>query len=461
MLSFALTLALAAQGTGNGATPTYTVLITVDNDEETLLNGNGLVEAGLLRQDEIGYFVPAPKAIYSAGPYCTMSTQWAYLGDADNDGRYADDSVEAPGDRVDALLVKNSVIPGNGRDVFISKETAEGFSTAVEDGDVFRFAGPSGALEFFVKEDQLLVAIGQLATADLDLDAIAQSATGDLFLSFADAETVGGVSADDGALIYIPASAITYDGAGNITTITASSAVIAATEAQMAAFVTASGMRTSVGGTPSYTELTALEIDPNGGTFTPPNAPSLTLPNLLFCWNGFSNDGAILSTALGGSIASINGVQMASSVATTGLQVGLLPDSTGIFGLDGLALVPAVLQPLTVENYPRNLITSLPSWHRIEISGAPAFSTLFVLGDQGPVGSGSALPSIMVPPFGELFVGVTGGGVLLGNTFSDSDGFADLQLLLTDPVLVGKNFVFQVFDATLLKLSDPAALQLL
>ncbi|MFN0205107.1 MAG: hypothetical protein ACKVS6_02190 [Planctomycetota bacterium] len=448
--------------TTSAAAQTHSIIFSLDSDEVTLINGNGLVEAGLLRQDEVGIVTPVP-GLYSAYSFLTMSTQWAYLGDADSDGRYADDSVEAPGDRVDAIMVRLATpSPLSGRAIFISKETAEGFAAAsFEDGDVFRFVGPTGALEFFVTETQLLTAIGQAATADLDTDAIAQGPGGDLFVSFADDELVNGISAPDGSLIYIPAASITYDANLNVASIASGAAIIAATEAQMSAMMIASGVRTSVGGVPSLTELTALEIDPAGGTFAAPNSPSNILPNLLFAWNGFSNDGAILSTAGGGTIPTINGIPLADSVATTGLQIGVLPTSTGIFGIDGLAIVPFQPNPFVLENYPRNLITSQPSWHRFEFSGATPGSLVFVLADAGPAGAGSALPSLDLPPYGELFIALGGGGVILGSSVADVDGFADLQLLFNDPILNGLNIVIQGFDFTTQTLSAPAAIQFL
>ncbi len=457
-----LTLALAGAGFAQ-----HSVVFALDSDENTFSNGNGLFESGLLKEDEVAIVTPTV-GLYSASAWLTMSCQWAYLGDADNDGRYADDSVEAPGDDTDSVFVKRfpsaPVGPLTQRDLYISKESSDGFAAGtIENGDVFRYiGGPNGTLEVFVREDDLLVAIGQASTSDLNTDAICQSSTGDLFVSFADNELVNGVNANDGSIIMIPASAIAYDGNFNVASITAGSAIKIAEEADMFTVVAASGMKTSVGGTitaSNVSELTALEIDPNGGTWTTPLGGQ-TVPNLLFAWQGFSNDGGIVSTAGGGSIATINGIAMGSTVATTGLQIGMLPTSTGIFGMNGLAVIDAQANPFVSENHPRNLITSLPSYHRVEFSGATPGAIVAVLGDVGPAVSGSALGSLVFPPFGELFI-TSVEGVNLGSVVADTGGFANMVLILTSPTLVGLNVVFQGFDLSTFTLSAPAALQFL
>ncbi len=455
-----LLVVILAATLSSSAAAQHSVLFSFDGDELTLDNGNGLVEIGLLHQDEIGVVTPGP-GFFSAQPFLSLGAQWAYLGDADNDGRYADDSVDGPGDEVDALFVKASAVgPITPRDVFMSRETEDGFGPGFLDSDVFRFVGPNGALEIFVSEAQLVSAIGQAPGSDVDLDAICQASDGALYFSFSLDETVGGVTAGDGALLCIPANAITYDAQGNVSFVAASSAAIVATEADMDALVVNSGMRSSVGGTPSYTDLAALEIDPAGGTWTSPQFPGTDLPNMLFGWEGFSNDGAILSTANGGSLATINGFAMASATATTGTQIGMLPDSTGLGGLNGLALIPTQAPPFVVENYPRNLITSQPSFHQLQYSGASPGGLIAVTVNVGPGGSGSALPSQTIAPFGELFGNLLSFQVLV-NIPADSAGQAVVTTILNSPALTGRNLVFQGIDLTALRLSTPAALQFL
>jgi hypothetical protein len=438
------------------------ILFAMDGNEVVLDGAGGLAAASLLREDEVGIVTPTPAGGYSASTFLSLGAQWAFLGDADLDGRYADASTTGPGDDTDAVFVKR--VGGTGgssqRDVYFSKEGTAGFASGFEDGDVFRYA-TQGTIETFVTEVDLLIAIGQAASADVDLDAICQTATGALLVSFADTESINGTSALDGSIVLIPAASIAYDANGNVTTIAAGSAVEVATEADVNAMIAQSGVRTSVGGSPSTSiDLTALDIDPNGGTWTAPQTGQ-TLPNLLFAWSGFSNDGAILSTQAGGSIATLNGVQLGSTTATTGAQIGMLPDSTGLGGIMGLGIVPfTAREPLVVENYPTNLITSSTIlWTRQETSGATPGGAVFVLVGFGGTTPGGSLPITPLGPIGDLF-GIA--PFVLGSSTADGGGHASLVTLMPSSLVgTGANLVWQSFDVGAGRLSTPAAMQFL
>ena len=436
----------------------HTLLINMDGDELTLDNGNGLVSVGTCGEDEVYAVTPAPGPKPSAAPFLSRACQWALLGDADADGRYADDSTLAPGGDIDAIFVRaGDVGPFGVRDIFISKESNTGFAAGLDDGDVFRYAGPLGALEFFVTEAQLRTALGTASTS-VDLNALCQNAAGDLFFSCS--LSISGIM-DDGDLLYIPAAAITYDGSGNITAIAASSAVVAATEAEMLAAITASGFKTSTGDDASTSfDLSGLEIDPAGGTWTPASS-GLTISNLLFAWSGYSNDGAVISTAGGGSIGMINGVPLASTAATQGDQIGLLPDSTGLGGLEGIALIPEQQHQLVLENYPVDLHTSTGtgySWHRVELAGMTpnSYAQLFMV--FGPITPGGAVPSTTAFN-GEFFTFGPSAFNLLP-VFTDAKGFGQFSITIPPlPALPGNNIVFQVVDYTTRTVSTPAAVQ--
>jgi len=464
-MRLALSLTCAAATTLAGTIAAQDSLVfCMDGDEVTLDNASGLVEAGLIRQDETAIVTPGPGA-YSAAPFHTMNLQWGYLGDADGDGRVCDSSSGGPGDDTDAVFVKRfpaspagSVTP---REVFLSKEGNAGFDTSTfEDGDVFRYAS-QGALEVFVTEAMLLDAIGA-PTGDVDVDAICQTDQGDLFLSFADTETLPGGSSEDGDIIFIPASAITYDASFNVSAIASGTAEVVLTEDDVIAFTANSLMLTSVGGTPSTSiDTTALELDPAGGTFTSPTTLG-TYPNIWFAWSGFSNDGAVLSTAGGGSLASLNGALLASDVATTGAQLGLTPDSTGLGGLMGMALVPGGSNPLTVENHPTSLITSSTIlWSRQEVSGATPGSPVVFFTTLGAAGAGVVPPAIGLPGFG----GVVYGNLtpyLLGTVNADAGGYAG-NVFTLPTVLVGSaaHLMMQAFDFAAFSFGEPAPIQFL
>ena len=446
-----LVIALAGQ-----AGAQHTVLFALDSDEFTLDLGSGLLGVGTCGEDEVDSVTPAFGA-YSARPFLTRAAQWSYIGDADLDGRFVNDAELAPGGDVDCVFVRRGTTgPVGPRDVFISKESTNGMAAGFADGDVFRYAGPSGALEVFVSEAQLIVATN--GSANIDTNAMCQSDAGDLFFSI----STGTAGFDDGDLVYIPAAAITYDAWDNVVAIAPGSAVRLAAEAELELLIAASGFKTSTGGSASTTfDLSGLEIDPAGGTWLPQSSMIL-VPNLLFAWNGSSNDGAIISTANGGEIAVINGVQMGSEVATQGLQIGLLPDATGVNGIEGLAVIPAQPPRLVTENYPVDLHTGTgtgASWLRVEVAGATpgGFVTAYLaVGPQGPGGVVGSVPLLG----GEFFTGVAFFPV--GPILIDPLGYGEFHFTLEpSPSVPGANVVWQVIDPGSLTVSTGAAVQFL
>jgi hypothetical protein len=456
MLHWRRTLPALLSLTALPAAAQQALLFAPENDELLLDNAGGLVEAGTLRPDEVGVFVPGSGA---ARPFLPTGSQWAYLGDADSDGRLVDTSTSAPGEDVDAVFVKRFLGAPTGplgpREVFVSKEDVSGFAPGLEDGDVFRYSD-QGLVEFFVTEAQLLSALGQEASGELDLDAICQNATGDLYLSFGDTELVNGVSALDGAVVIVPSAALTYDAQGNVSAVAAGSASVLFDETLMRQFVTNSGMATSVGGTPSADiDISALEVDPDHSV---PGGET----HLWFAWSGFSNDGAVLTTFGGGQAATLSGAPLASAVATTGTQLGLLPDSTGLDGLGGLALAPFGARQLCAENYPTNLITtSTVLFTRCEVTGATAGQPVVFFVDFGPLAPGSSLPALSLPLFdGQLFG--TGTVLVTGTGFASPLGVVGNALVLPSSTSgSGLNLVFQAVDVITGRLASPAAMQFL
>lgn len=438
----------------------HVILMTAGTSDERTI-GNDLPEIDLIRNDEIYQVRPLPGVAYTARPFLPISLQYAYVGDTDSDGQYVEDSVDGPGGPLDAIFVKaGTVAPVTPRDVYFSITSTSGINIpGLQLSDVVRFVG-QGVIDTFVTEAMIMTATGGTT---LNLDALCQSAAGDLFLSFSLTESLHFGSADDGDLLMIPAGAIGYDGAGNVTAIAANSAVRLATEAQLIAMVNNSGFRTSVGGTVTTSfELSGLEIDPAGGTFTSPEG-GLTVPNLLFCWNDFSNDGAIISTANGGTIATINGVAMGSTVATQGDQIGWLPDSTGTNGPGGLALIPFQDVAFAALNYPRNLHTqgSGQTLLQVQVSGGTPGGVAAIALAFGPTTPGGAFPVFPAPPpvLGELFLGAP---ITLGVFFNDTLGNCASPLLVLPTLpLSGSNVLAQALDLGTFQVSTPAAMSFL
>ncbi len=442
------------------------LLFIMDADEQTLDGASGLLSAGKLKEEEVGIVLPIPGFANSAQTYIGLATQWAWRGDDDDDGRLVDSSQDAPGGETDAIMVKRFINAATGqidpRQVCLSKEddyTATARTWA--DGDVY-YHPVQGVVALFISETDIDSACG--ITNGSDVRAICQDTNGDLYLSFADSETVNGTSVSDGGIVRIPVSGLTYDPiTGDVTAVTPGTAEVIADESDMIAFTNASMVADYNGGTStSLFDVSALDLDPNGGTWTSP-VNGGTYPNLLFGWQGSGNEGAILSTAAGGSIATINGAAMGSTFQTTGTQIGLLPDATGLGGIHGLAVVDAQIEHLPLENYPINLVTTVSTmFTRQELTNAtPNGQVLFLL-SIGPPAIGGVLTSFPLPaPFtGELFEPATAIGIAVST--ANSLGYASNSFLFPESVRgTGINVCWQAADVTRLQFSLPAPIQFL
>lgn len=447
---------VAALAPGARASAQQTLLFATDADELTADLAGGLLEAATVRPGEICAVTPSleghvPRSILPVG------AQWAYLGDADQDGAVVEHPNLGPGGAVDALFVKRAIGAPTGllgpRDVFFSKDGESGFEDSFRNGDVVRFSA-QGELEFFLREEHLITAMAESPWATANLDALCQSAAGDLFLSFEDKQFASGVLVEDGSIVIIPASAIDYDSAGNVQAMLAGSAAVFFDESVLAFIAAGSGMQTAAGvPPPTDLDLTALEIDvehstPEGGL------------HFLFAWSGSANNGAVLSTYSGGSIAPINGVPMGSAVATTGAHLGLLPGAEGVGGLGGLALLDDGVRDLTLQMFPSNSIgpnTSL--WTRAEVVGAAPLMPVAVFVDFGLSGPTVTFPSQVHPAFdGELF-GI-GAPLLIGAELAGPNGRAAVEYLLPPDMLgSGANLAWQSLDFLTGRLATPSAMQ--
>lgn len=422
-------------------------------------------EADVMRSDEIYEISPAVGQSGLARPFLPISLQWHYVGDLTPDGQYVEDDIEGPGDTLDEVFIKaGTVAPVTPRQVFFSLAATSADLPGVRVSDVLRYSA-QGVQEFFLTHAQVNSACGLTPTStSVNLDAICQSAAGDIFFSQSGLTTINGVPTDDGDILVIPASALTYDANGNVSAVTAASATRVASQADLLAMVDLSGHRTSVGGvansgtSPAF-ELSGLEIDPNGGTWTSP-ITSVMYPNLLFCWSDFSNDGALISTALGGSIAVINGVPMGSTVATLGDQIGILPDSTGTFGPNGFAVIPASQPSYALMNYPRNQFpggTTTQGLLQNQISGGtPGGFSVVVWSIESAVPGGTFPSAPGFSPFlGEFGISAPN---IVGAYLNDAQGYAQTDLFLLDTAAAsGANLACQALDVNTFRLSTPSA----
>lgn len=422
--------------------------------------GSGLVNAGRIRPDEVGVVTPISGTPYSARTLIGSGTQWAWRGDDDNDSDLVDSPTAAPGSDTDALMVKRFMASGTltERDLCISKEDNYSTTNGFLDGDVY-YHPSQGVVRTFITEAQVAAVTG---ATSVDVDAICQDTNGDLYLSFDLDETTSAGPAENSSIVRVPAAAITYDANGDVSGVVGGLVEVLNTENDLDTFILNSGLRSNGAGVPfnSTNDISGLEIDPNGGTWVSP-VNGLTYPNLLLTWDsGSSNDGGIISTAGGGSIAVINGVPMGSPVATTGQHLGLLPQSTGQSDAFALALLDNFEFPITLENYPESQLTGSDfGFSRQEVSGATPFSPVAFVLSIGPSGPGTALNSIAFPGIvnGEFYEPST--AIVATSSLTDARGYAEQTLNIA--VLVGSatNICWQVYDFGQNRLSLPAPIQ--
>jgi len=227
----------------------------------------------------------------------------------------------------------------------------------------------------------------------------------------------------------------------------------------MLAKITASGVRQASGAViGTLFELSGLEIDPNGGTWTS-QIDLLNYPNVLFCWNDASNDSAIITTAGGGTIAVINGVPMGSASGTWGDHMGMMPIATGTDGLNGLALIPQQPPVYSLMNFPRNLHTpgTPPGKTLVQLqasAGTPNGFTIMAWSVELSV-PGGTFPAFPAPsPFlGELGMSAP---IIIGLFANDALGNSQTNLMVLEmTVLTGVQLASQALDFTSNQLSTP------
>jgi len=377
-----LTAAVSAQ--------TWSVVTSSRWDATSLDDKAG--ELSKIRPFGLWEFTPAKTgtAAYHVLPSAGLS---ALMGDPDGDGKIAifNGMKEGSTFAITGAFIKDADrTKGDPRDIFWTVKDYGTYNTTIQvfkngnkhvmrPGDFVRIRADGNA-EFFITQDQIMKAAGPQTGAWIKgAIALCQDSNGALFYvpahgrNAANTGTGGGhwvnspkkVFALDGAVCGIPASAITYDKAGNVKDVKASSATMLFAEVgtgplsqpstrsliKNSAFVTA-------GGTGDTTTLwiSGIDIDPNGGTFKDWNGAKQ--PNLIFtCENykwstsRFSWAGTIFSTTpnnlkVMGTIAQINGVAMGvktgkATGAWTGLKNTPRPPC-----LRGLALTRANHKPL-------------------------------------------------------------------------------------------------------------------
>ena len=349
------------------------LLFSPRGPEETR-SGSGGTVLRMLQPRAIASVTPQPGNNFSAEKYATALGWQTLVGDEDNDG-----DAHTPGlmGAVDAVLVKpyeydpvNQALvartsPVNWLDVYVSPKRRVGTFVSggpgLRPGDCGTYvrtsSGGNGQVRYFLRAEQIINAFGMwdpqmeqpLRIDQLDLDAITVDEDGNIFLSFEEDHllrlVVGGavvtILLADGGVAWLPPGAWTPDSHGNVATVTPMSGRIVFGEAGVDGMVISSAVADQVGACPtSIGDTDGLAIDRNGGTQTVIwDGVAVTLPDLLFSGETLTG-GAVLSTAAGGSIATVNGSALAAPCAagaiTDGSAMGLSPSGV-VDSLDGLA----------------------------------------------------------------------------------------------------------------------------
>jgi len=296
--------------------------------------------------------VTAPGLWLSARKQHAQSEWLAAIGDDDWDG----DFWEEVGGEIDALALRPDA-PDSGplqlEHWIFSTEHPWGLAnplTGIDaygalDGTLFSLRrAPDGTLEAetFLTEAQLLKSLGQGSdplVADVDVDALAIDAIGNIFLSFRSTELVHGTSVADDGVVCIPESRLFYGPDGNVLLIEEAGATIVCDKPQTDAWVQHAGLVDASGKSIKIlADLTGLSIDPAGGTFAPaepiPGLPD-GAPNL--CFTGTRLGPMVLSTRDGGELARLNGKPLGAPVIS-GVALGLDAASTQDASADLCAL---------------------------------------------------------------------------------------------------------------------------
>ncbi|MBL8900053.1 MAG: hypothetical protein JNM84_20660 [Planctomycetes bacterium] len=353
-LPLARLLALAAlSAVGHAQQPG--ILFTTSQNEQTLSGSGGTVLKDL-RPNEVAYLSFTPCPVISAEKWAPNTCYQTMAGNEDGGPDYYNPTLFGS---IDALCeVLSPIAGGSQRTVFISPSVAMGTSNSgapgLRPGDlgrIIRVGTTEGQVEHFLRAEDLQIALGLPPTPIVvDVDAAAVDLSSGIYLSLDQTHLIntpcGPTLLQDGDVLVIPASAITWNSNLCVQSVLPASAHVLYTEAQMDAFVTSAGIHDRFGNCVSQVlDVEALEIDFSGPfsmTIPCPGA-ILMAPALIFTAETLTG-GGVCTTAAGGQIYAAGcgrlGMSCGTPLPTLGDQVGLLPPS-GTLG------VPSYLNALT------------------------------------------------------------------------------------------------------------------
>ncbi|MGE3172073.1 MAG: hypothetical protein AB7O97_05555 [Planctomycetota bacterium] len=343
-------------------------LLFTTSQTETTLSGSGGTVLQTLRPNEVALFDLVACPSLSAEKWAPLTCYSTMAGDTDANSVFYEPGLFGS---IDALCdVPNLVAGPSQRTVFISPSVAMGTNVSGapglrpgDTGRIVRNAFGDGQVEYFLRAEDVQLALGLPASPIVvDVDAIAVNTALGVYFSLNQnlgvATTCGATFVQDGDVIVIPATAITWTFDLRVAAVVPGSAEIAYTEAQMDAFVAASGITDRFGVcVTTVGDLEGLEVDPNGLVGGVPGCTGTVtfVPDLMFTASTLTGGGVCTTTGGGQIWGNASGcVRLGSNCGsgpTLGNQVGLLPPvgPNGIPSyLNAIALVPThiyVIEP--------------------------------------------------------------------------------------------------------------------
>lgn len=481
-------IAAAILSLGAGLSAQNTILYTGRFDTTTLDSTAGKY-LSVIREFDIGAVTPS-KTGATAFSYLPVAAMSAMMGDSDKDGLLAeyyqaksyftrwnhagcfvknsDKSKTDP--RLVYWTIRDSGASTNPKlIVFVSGGTK---TVQVKPGDFVRI-GANGSADFFITQALIMKAAGKQPKGfKPGASDITQAKDGSLYYSPAEgghwvSDGSNQAFAYDGAICYIPKSAISYDAKGNVKDITAGSARLIINE-----ITSNPNIRTFVGNAnaadrsgqkiTTTANLVGLAIDPNGGTFTSPVTPKIKHPNLIFTFDNGGYAGTIFTTAMNstsvpGDIATINGMLMGAHLpgkangSYLGVKINRANFQPTLMGLEVIQTKLKGKAPygMVVLDTQKDGVLELAKDKVLELDVqtlVPRLPFLLVLG-MGP-GKAAFAPSAdlssILGGFGSLYEIVPGPFVLSGG-LTNLKGQALVSLPVPkDPTLKGQKLLWQV-----------------
>ncbi len=396
-------LLLLALGSPSAAQSRALLFASAEPQVLTSWKGSGLL--GRLDDQEAALALPGSTQALAARKFLSLGALHAFWGDPTGKGDYTQPFVVG---EIDALFVPGGFLgssPGRGRGFYFSVTRRRlpvflgNRVGSLGPADLFRWK-EKGRVQVFLSSSLLEKALG-FQSPTLDVDAFCADSKGNLFFSLALDEPYPKPKVLDGDLCFLPARSLVYAPDGTVKDVQAGAAVVAAREADLDAWVAASGLASSQGlPLKKVGNLSCLALDPAGGTFLPPAQPALgPLPNLFFGGSGKTWAMGLCTTAGKGRIARFGGVALGSAQKTTGVHLGVESASGGPSDswVCALSLCGPPALEIQVEEDGGGRFLKPVSKLVFQWGGLAPGREAFLLLSPGPAGAGKGFSSLFLP----------------------------------------------------------------